>query len=71
MSFFKVKKYSRHIDSSEKTTRGHLSAGMPHVRLPSGRILIPVEQADEWLMQFLVKDEDQKIVDNILDGLNG
>ena len=69
-AFLKVKGYAEHIDNSERTTRKLLTDGMPHVRLPSGRILIPVERADKWLDQFLVEgNEDQRIIDGLLENL--
>ena len=69
-ALLKVKGYAEHIDYSPRTVRKFLADGMPHLRLPSGRILIPVERADKWLDQFLVDgSEDQKIIDELLENL--
>lgn len=65
----KVKGQSERIGVSERTFRGFLKAGMRHVRLPSGLILVWDRWADEYLEQFEVGNQVDAIVDEVVRGL--
>nr|BDD47091.1 hypothetical protein 8 [Desulfobulbaceae bacterium] len=69
MRFQKVKTFAKDIDCSERTTRGLLKQGLPHIRLDSGTILIDVERAVPWLRKFSVNALADETIDNLLEGL--
>ena len=69
MSWLKVKTAAKHFGVSERTFRDWLKNGFPHSRLPSGTVLIEIERGDEWLRQFDVERQAEKVVDELVKGL--
>lgn len=67
----KVKDIAKYMGFSERTVRTLLSEGLPHVRLPKGSIRIKYSEADNYLMQFQVKENDaEEIVESICEEMS-
>ena len=65
----KIPQAAEYYGVSVRTMRSWLKAGFPHSRLPSGTILIEIERGDEYLRQFDVARQAEKIVDELTEGL--
>ncbi len=66
--FMKPSTYSSHINLSLRTLRTMMKEGLPFIRLPSGRILIEVSVADNYLRSFS-DHEDREILNSICEGI--
>ncbi|MFC1788861.1 hypothetical protein ACFLZE_02990 [Thermodesulfobacteriota bacterium] len=65
-----VKNIAKYMGFSERTVRTLLKEGLPHVRLPKGSIRIKYSEADNYLMQFEVKETDAgEIIESICEEL--
>lgn len=70
MAWVKPKSFAVHAGVSERLVRDWLkSEGLPCSRLPSGTILIEIEQGDSWLRSFGVAKDTGQTVKEILDGI--
>jgi hypothetical protein len=59
-----------HVHVSKNTFRSWLKAGLEHVRLPSGTILVSDEAIDSFLKGFLVsRNQVDEVVDAVMKGL--
>jgi len=63
----KVKAASEYADLSEHTIRKLIKAGLKHSCLPSGTILIKLQDVDEYLEQFAITNKNS--VDEIVQAL--
>jgi hypothetical protein len=57
---------AKYADQGLKGFHTWFRNGLRHVRLPNGRILTKYEWIDQYLEQFEVKDDVDRIVDEIL-----
>ena len=63
----KVNKTATHIGMSPRSVRKLLRQGLPYSRLPSGVILISLDQADEYIKKFqVVNDELDSVVNDVI-----
>ena len=69
MTWKKIPDAAKYIGMSERTVRELLKQGLPHSRLPSGTVLVELEQIDEWLRGFNVERQQQAIIRDILSGI--
>ncbi len=64
----KIKKAAEYADTSERTLRDWIKAGLKHSRLPSGTVLIKYEWIDQYLESFT---EQENHVDAVVDDVMG
>ena len=69
MTWKKIRDAAQYIGMSERTVRELLKQGLPHSRLPSGTVLVELEQIDEWLRGFSVEQQQQAIIQDLLSGI--
>jgi hypothetical protein len=63
----KVNKTATHIGMSPRSVRKLLRQGLPYSRLPSGAILISLDQVDEYIKKFqVVNDELDSVVNDVI-----
>ncbi|HUN53561.1 MAG TPA: hypothetical protein VMU29_00230 [Smithella sp.] len=63
----KVNKTAIHIGMSPRSVRKLLRQGLPYSRLPSGAILISLDQADEYIKKFqVVNNELDSVVNDVI-----
>ena len=60
---------ARYAGVSLKVFRGFLRDGLEHSQLPNGRILLKFEAIDHYLEQFKVRNEAQRMADELLKGM--
>jgi excisionase family DNA binding protein len=69
MTWKKIRDAAQYIGMSERTVRELLKQGLPHSRLPSGTVLVELEQIDEWLRDFSVDRQQQAVIQDLLSGM--
>ena len=69
MTWKKIRDAAQYIGMSERTVRELLKQGLPHSRLPSGTVLVELEQIDEWLRGFSIEQQQQAIIQDLLSGI--
>ena len=57
---------AQYADHTLKVFRSWLGQGLRHIRLPNGRILTKYEWIDTYLEQFEVKNDVDRLVEEIL-----
>lgn len=67
----KIPDAAKRCGISTRTLREYLKMGLPHVRMPTGTILIKDEAADDFFKQFeiVIGSEVNQIVDEVLEGI--
>jgi excisionase family DNA binding protein len=62
------KAFAQYVGVGERTVSRWLKMGLPSAKINGGSRLIHVEQADEWIEQFMIKD-DSANVNDLVDGI--
>ena len=71
MSWVRINKLCKHIDSSQRTVRNYMDLGLPYSRLPNGSLLFELEAIDEWLRDHSADQQnDTAVADELLQGLS-
>jgi len=64
--WLKVTAAAKYYGVSVRTFRTLLTQGFPHIRLPTGTLLIERTAGDEWLRGLNVDNGDERIIDELL-----
>ena len=68
--YTKVKSAARYAGVSERTFRDWLKSGLPHIKLPTGTILVAFQDIDEWLGKHRVsRNRLDEVVDDVMRSL--
>jgi predicted site-specific integrase-resolvase len=65
--YTKVKKAAKYSGVSERTFRDWLDAGLKHIQLPTGRILVKYSAIDDYLSGYEVIEDNN--MDKLIDAM--